>query len=89
MLLQMAHISQIIKFLFNSICHVFSTIARSLRALHFQALASQICMMGRIVSNGVSNPVVTFTVITIGFTTSKRFNFDSLQEIQLLFTYFV
>ena len=72
---------------FNSICHVFSIEARSSRALHFPAVASQICMMIRIESNRVSNPLVTFTVITIGSTTSERF--DSVQEIQFLFTHFV
>ena len=44
-------------------------------------------MMIRIESNTVSNPVVTFIVITIGSTTSERF--DSVQEIQFLFTHFV
>lgn len=85
----MALISQLVKFLFNLVCHMFLTVARLLHALHYQALASQIFVMGRIESNEVSNPVVTFAVITIGFTTSERFNFDSLQEIQLVFMHFV
>ncbi len=38
--------------------------------------------------NGISDPVVTFTGITIGSPTSEGFKFDSVQQIQLLFTYF-